>query len=53
MRLPSGENATFQTTRECPSKVRGSAPLAASHSLTVLSPLPETIRPPSGENATE
>ena len=34
---PSGENATELTLTECPSKVRSSAPVAASHSLTVLS----------------
>ena len=33
-------------------RVRSSRPLAASHSFTVLSSLPETIVRPSGENAT-
>ena len=51
--MPSGENATELTPPECPSKVRISCPLAASHSLSVLSELPESRRVPSGENATE
>ena len=38
---------------ECPSKVRMSAPVAASHSFSVLSTLPDSTRAPSGENATE
>ena len=37
----------------CPSKVRISSPLAASHSLSVLSSLPESRRVPSGEKATD
>ena len=37
----------------CPSKVRSSRPVAASHSLSVLSQLPESRRVPSGENATD
>ena len=41
------------TPPECPSKVRISCPLAASHSLSVLSSLPESTRVPSGENATD
>ena len=36
-----------------PPKVRISCPLAASHSSSVLSELPESRRVPSGENATE
>ena len=36
-RVPSGENATEVTDPEWPSKVRISWPVAASHSLSVLS----------------
>src|SRR6476659_2211765 len=39
------------TTPECPSKVRSWAPLAASHSFSVLSTLPDSTCCPSGENA--
>src|SRR5262245_144770 len=52
-RVPSREKVTDATTPECPSKVRISCPLAASHSFRVLSKLPESTRKPSGENATE
>ena len=38
---------------ECPSKVRSSAPVAASHSFSVSVPAAESRRVPSGENATE
>ncbi len=37
----------------CPLNVSSSLPLAASHTLTVPSPLPVTIRWPSGEKATD
>src|SRR5579859_1140742 len=36
-----------------PSNVRSRLPLVASHNFIVLSPLPDSTRPPSGENATE
>ena len=37
----------------CPWRVSSSWPLAASHTLAVLSQLPVTIRWPSGEKATD
>ena len=51
--MPSGLNATLDTASVWP--VSGSPigwPVSASHSRTVLSPLPETMRWPSGLNAT-
>ena len=51
--MPSGLNATLDTASVWP--VSGSPtgwPVAASHSRTVLSPLPEAMRVPSGLNAT-
>ena len=51
--MPSGLNATLVTVSVWP--VSGwpmGWPVAASHSRTVLSPLPEAIRVPSGLNAT-
>ena len=41
------------TQSECPSKVRINWSVAASHSLTVLSALPDSTCVPSGEKATE
>jgi hypothetical protein len=52
-RVPSGENATERTQRECPLKVRMSAPVVASQSLIVLSLLLERTRVPSADHATE
>ena len=51
--MPSGLNATLDTVSVWP--VSGSPtgwPVAASHSRTVLSELPEAMRVPSGLNAT-
>ncbi len=45
-RVPSGENATDVTGWECPVKACTSPPVAISHSLNVLSPLPESTRVP-------
>ena len=53
MRAPSGLNATLHTESVWP--VSGApigAPVPASHIRTVVSPPPETIRAPSGLNAT-
>src|SRR5262245_55822335 len=61
MRLPSGENATLLTGKVCPWRKGISCPVCTSH--TFISPqdwpvfsssplLAETIRLPSGENAT-
>ena len=47
------KNETESTGLVCPSKVWMSCPVFASHSLSVLSALPDRIRAPSGENATE
>ena len=52
MRLPSGLNATLNTSSACPFRARTSWPFSASHTLAVLSPLPVTMRWPSGLNAT-
>src|SRR5262245_27559819 len=51
-RSPPGANSTSSIAAVCPSNVRMSCPDAASHSLTVLSLLPESTSAPSGENAT-
>src|SRR5262249_30948633 len=51
-RWPSGLKATLRTTLPWPRRVASSAPLRASHSLTVLSSLPLASRRPSGLNAT-
>ncbi len=51
--LPSGLNETGPIRRSCPRMVINSSPLAAFHTLIVLSPLPEAIRLPSGLKATE
>jgi hypothetical protein len=50
--LPSGLNATLFTQSVCPLRERASWPVAASHTFTVLSQLPLTMRLPSGLNAT-
>jgi hypothetical protein len=50
MRVLSRENATDLTPPVCPSKVRISAPVAASHSFS--SPPPDSTRAPSAEKAT-
>ena len=53
MRLPSGLNATLVTQPVCPLRAgRSAAPVSASHTFTVLSPLPVAMRLPSGLNAT-
>ena len=51
-RLPSGLNATLQTSSVCPLRVRNSCPVAASQIFTVWSKLPEASRLLSGLNAT-
>ena len=48
-RSPSGEKATEMTDQGCPTRVRSRRPLCASHSLIVLSPLPEATVAPSCE----
>ena len=53
IRWPSGEKATARIGALCPLSVSSSRPLAASHTLAVLSKLPVTMRRPSGEKATE
>ena len=53
MRLPSGLNATEVTSPECPSSVATHSPVAAFHTRTVVSSLPDAMRLPSGLNATE
>ena len=50
-RAPSGDNATEEM--EYPSKLRISALVAASHSLSIASAPPESTRASSGEKATE
>src|SRR5262249_56993681 len=39
IRLPSGENATLQTSPVCPLRVRASCPVCPSHTLTACPPL--------------
>ena len=51
--VPSGENATEETSSVCPSRVAIFVCVAASHSLTVPSADAEATMVPSGENATE
>src|SRR5262249_15982202 len=51
-RSPPGANSTSSIAAVCPSNVRTSRPDAASHSLTVLSLLPESKSAPSDEKAT-
>ena len=46
--LPSGLKAAAVTARVWPVKVRTSAPVLASHSLSVLSPAHDRIYLPSG-----
>ena len=48
MRFPSGLKFTLQTESEWPWSVSVSWPVAASHTLIVLSELPLTMRFPSG-----
>jgi hypothetical protein len=50
-RLPSGENSADTTSSVCPSRVKRSAPEAASQSFAVLSSLAVTTRLPSGESS--
>jgi hypothetical protein len=50
--LPSGEKATAMTELAWPSSVCRAAPVAASHSLTVLSCDADASCLPSGEKAT-
>ena len=50
---PSGENATDLIPAWWPLSVSNSLPLATSHTFAVSSPLPVTIRLPSGETATD
>ena len=52
-RRPSGVIATDRTQSVCPWRVFFSAPLARSHTLSVMSQLAETARRPSGVIATE
>jgi len=52
MVFPFGEKATEFTEDKCPRNVEVLA-TDASHSLAVLSQLPESIVLPSGEKATE
>ena len=51
MRLPSGLHATLDTLSVCPLRERGSWPLSASHTISILSSLPATMRSPSGLHA--
>ncbi len=39
--VPSGDQDTLNTTPVCPSRVRSRLPVAAAHTCTVLSALPE------------
>ena len=51
--MPSGLNATLDTVvRVAAAAAPTGWPVAASHTRTVLSSLPEAIRVPSGLNAT-
>jgi hypothetical protein len=49
---PSGEKATISTALVCPSSVRSSLPLVASHSLTVVSTFPLASVLPCGSKVT-
>ena len=49
MSWPSGENTTALTGYKWPCNIRRSAPVAASHTRTVLSSEPDTISRPSGK----
>ena len=51
-RVPSGLNATPDTSSVWPVRVRTVVPVAGSHSRTVLSSLAVASRVPSGLNAT-
>src|SRR5437870_4704567 len=55
--MPSGEKATelipVEFPLECPSRLRRTFPVAASHSFSVSSKLPDSTRAPSGEKAAE
>ena len=46
------EKTPRHTSSECPASVATDAPVAASHTLAVLSHDPETMRRPSGKTAT-
>ena len=50
---PVGRERHRADAAVCPSKVRSSRPVAASQSLTVLSPPPESRREPSAETAAD
>ena len=53
IREPSGLNDAEMTGPVCPLSVRTSAPLLASQTFAVVSPLPVTTREPSGLNDAE
>src|SRR5262249_11971309 len=48
---PSGDRAQDRMGAECPERFKSSLPVPASQSFNVASPLPDSNRLPSGENA--